>query len=272
MSKESKDSLGDRMKGYEGVKAQERFMPMIPICARLDGKNFSKFTKGLKRPYDERMSDAMCELTAFLVEETNARMGYTQSDEISLFWYSDDTKTQVFFDGRVQKMVSVLAAMTSVKFNKLLETHIPEKANLNPIFDCRIWQVPNITEVANTFLWRELDASKNSISMLAQSMFSHKQLQNKSGAEMQDLIVEAGDNWNNHPAFFKRGTFIQRVKEIRKFSTEEIDKLPQMHAARKNPDLMVDRTVIKKLDMPPFRKVSNRTEVMLGAEPQRLND
>jgi tRNA(His) guanylyltransferase len=268
MGKQEKDELGNRMKLYEGKMAKERFLPLLPICARLDGKNFSKFTKGLKRPYDERLSNVMCEVTSYLVKETNAGMGYTQSDEISLFWHNDSLESEMLFGGRVQKITSILAAMCSMKFNKLLESNIPEKSHLEPIFDCRVWQVPNLTEVANTFLWRELDASKNSISMLAQSMYSHKQLQHKNRSEMQEMIFQKGDNWNNYPAFFKRGTFIQRAKEIRKFTKSELKSLPPKHDARKNPDLMIERTTVKKIEMPPFNKVTNRNEVMLGVKPK----
>jgi tRNA(His) 5'-end guanylyltransferase len=264
------DEFGDRMKMFEKVSAQ-RVMPLLPTVARLDGKCFSNFTKGLKRPYDERMSKLMSTLTKILVEETNALMGYTQSDEITLLWYSDNIKKQIFFDGKIQKMISILSALTSVAFNKGLQMTLPEKANESPIFDCRIWQVPNKVEAANVFLWREQDATKNSISMAASHYYSHNQLMNCTGNQKQDMLHEKGINWNDYPSFFKRGIFFQRRHLEIPFTTEEIEKLPEKHEARTNPNVVMNRSTVNALDMPPFNQVINRVAVIFdGAEPTTL--
>src|ERR1700722_9495140 len=204
------DAIGDRMKAYETTEAGRMFTPLLPVIARLDGKCFSKFKLGLARPYDERLSNLMIEVTKYLVQETVACAGFCQSDEISLAWYSDNTISQIYFNGRIQKMTSVLAAMCSVKFNKLLPFFIPEKSHLEPCFDCRVWQVPNLEEGANAFLWREFDATKNSISMAAQHYYSHKELMNKHTGEMQEMLWQKGVNWNDYPDFFRRGSYVQR--------------------------------------------------------------
>ena len=132
------DDLGDRMKVFEQAEAGRRFLPLLPVVARLDGRGFSSFTRGLQRPFDSRMSDLMIETTKALVDETVAVCGYTQSDEITLAWYSDDYRSQIFFDGKIQKMVSTLAAIASVTFNKLLPQFLPEKVTAAPTFDCRV--------------------------------------------------------------------------------------------------------------------------------------
>lgn len=265
------DALGDRMKGYEGAEAGRRFMPLLPVLARLDGKNFSAFTRGLPRPYDERLSRLMVETTRYLVEDTCAACGYTQSDEITLAWYSADPKSQIWFDGRVQKMTSVLAAKCSVHFALALPAAIPERTGRAPVFDCRTWQVPTPDEAANTFLWREWDATKNSISMAAQEHYSHKALHGKSGAEKQEMLFAKGVNWNDYPAFFKRGTYVRRRTvrtRFRDLPQAERDLLPPLHHARANPDLEVERSEVAVLDLPPLARVANRAEVvLLGADP-----
>jgi len=265
------DDFGNRMKLYEGEEAKRKLMPLLPVCARLDGKGFSKFTKGLRRPYDQRLSDIMVETTKILVQETNALIGYTQSDEISLVLYSDSMKSQIYFDGRIQKIVGDLAAIASLTFNDLIREGLPEKAHLRPRFDCRVWNVPTKVEAANNLLWREQDASKNSISMAASSVYSHKQLHKKNGSEKQDLLMAKGINWNDYPPFFKRGTFVRRETEVRAFTTDELDKLPAKHAARQNPNLQVERQVIREVEMPSFSKVINRVGVIFdGEEPVEL--
>ncbi len=261
-----KDDFGDRMKMYEKAFAGQRLMPLLPAVVRLDGKGFSRFTRGLKRPYDERMSLLMLAVTKRLLKETNALIGYTQSDEISLLLYSDSVKSQIYFDGRVQKIVGDLAALASLELNRLLPDAIPEKAHLLPRFDCRVWSVPTLEEAANAFLWREKDASKNSVSMAARAHYSHKELHGKSSSQMQDMLHDKGINWNDYPAFFKRGVFIRMETENRPFSADEIEKLPPKHEARRNPDLIVERQILCELDMPPFSKVTNRVAVLFDGQ------
>lgn len=263
------DQFGDRMKLYEHQEAGRRLLPLLPVCARIDGKGFSKFTQGLQRPYDTRLVELMCHTTAYLAQETQACIGYTQSDEISLVWYSDEYKSQIFFDRRVQKMVSVIASMTTAFFNAHLAEHLPEKAGELALFDCRVWQVPTLEEAANTILWREFDATKNSISMAARHYYPHEALHKKTGNEMQELLWQQGINWNEYPNFFKRGTFIQKRTVKRAFTVEEIEHLPAKHEARKNPALTVERSEVQRLDMPPFAKVTNRVDVIFsGMEPE----
>lgn len=264
------DDLGDRMKEYEMAEAGRRCMPRLPILARIDGRGFSRFTSDLERPYDRRLSDLMVETVKFLVRETNAVCGYTQSDEISLCWYSSSLESQVVFDGRISKLTSVLAALTTVYFNRRLPEFLPPQyAERMPHFDARVWNVPNLDEAANTFLWREFDATKNSISMAARAHFSHKQIDGKHGGEMQAMLRDKGVEWSEYPSFFKRGTYIQRRKTVRRFTTDELDKLPPRHAAHTNPDLVVERTDYVALDMPPLNTVKNRVEALFeGAEPQ----
>lgn len=196
------DNLGDRMKQYESQTCDIKLIPKLPIIARLDGKGFSKFTKGLKRPFDERLSKLMIETTKYLVSETNANCGYTQSDEITLMWYSEDY--QSYFGGRIFKIIGDLSSSASIFFNRELIKYLPEKADKMPKFDCRVYNVPNLEEATNSFVWREMDATKNSISMAAHDYYSHKQLQNKSGKEKQEMLFQKGINWNDYPDFFKK--------------------------------------------------------------------
>ncbi len=261
--------LADRMKFYEGIEAGRRCMPLLPICARIDGKRFSRFTAGLERPYDARLSRLMIEVTKHLVEHTGARVGYTQSDEISLLFQANSFAQQVFLDGRVQKMTSILAAMTTAKFNALLPEYVPERAGALALFDCRVWTVPSREEASNVFLWREQDATRNSIEMAGRRYYSHAELDHKNCAEMQELLFRKGINWNDYPAFFKRGTYIQRQVVRRPFSTEELESLPPLHAARQNPGLVIERNELRALELPPLGKVRNRVDVLFeGAEPE----
>lgn len=262
------DALGDRMKGYEGAE-EKRMMPLLPTFARVDGKCFSAFTKGLKRPFDDGMANAMLNTTIYLARETNACMAYTQSDEITLCWLSKDSKSQIWFDGRHSKMVSVIASMATLQFYCQIQFFLGEDFwKKMPVFDARVWQVPSRVEGANTFLWREMDATKNSISMAAHRHYSPKQLLGKNGKQKQEMLFQKGINWNDYPTFFKRGVFVQRRTKLTPFATEEIEKLPPKHEARANPDLIVERQEWVAIEMPPFRTVKNREDVIFeGAQP-----
>lgn len=264
------DDLGDRMKAYERRETDRIFLPMLPIYARIDGRGFSRFTKGMRRPYDERMSAAMVATVKHLVEHAHARIGYTQSDEISLLWLAEEYKSEMFFGGKVQKIVSVLASMATAAFTRAVlesaDADFAAYADKLPHFDARAFQLPNKTEAANAMLWRELDATKNAISMAASHYYSHKQLQGKSGAEKQEMLFAKGVNFNNYPASFKRGTFVRRATYQRAFTPEELAAIPEKH--RPPAGTLVTRSRVVEIEMPRFGSVTNRVEVLFdGAEP-----
>jgi tRNA(His) 5'-end guanylyltransferase len=266
-----KDEFGNRMKLYEGFEAARVLMPMLPVVARMDGIAFHSFTQGLKRPYDERLSMLMVEVSAWLLQHFGADAAYTQSDEITLGWHLESYEDELFCGGRIQKLNSHLAAKTSVRFNALLPKFIPEKVGLDPVFDARVFSVPNLAEAANQFLWREQDASKNSISMAARAYFSHNQIMNKNGSEMQEMLwSQKNVNWNDYPNFFKRGTFILKRRVSTPFTVEELAALPEKHAARRNPGLVVERNrYIRFSDLPKFSTIVNREAFLfLGEDPK----
>jgi tRNA(His) guanylyltransferase len=263
------DEFGDRMKGYEGL-TNVQLLPGVPVCARLDGRGFHSFTKHAKRPFSEIFHSMMVAVTRHLVVESCATVGYTQSDEISLAWLDVP-----FFDGNPQKMCSTLAAMASVRLNLqafvttssdgtmgTCATHREVKSGLRwssePTFDCRVWVVPSRVEAANVFLWRQQDASRNSVQMAARHHFSHKACDNLNGKQLQEkLHTEAGINWNNYPTQFKRGTFVKHAKTQRAFTPEELTDLPPLHDARKDPSLVVERRVLVECDL-DLRSIGDR--------------
>ena len=264
------DNFGDRMKSYELAETGRRFMPLLPICARIDGRSFSRFTHGMRRPYDIALSAAMIDTTKRLVGEFHARMGYTQSDEISLVWLQDEPDSEMPFGGKLFKLCSVLPSFAASIFMKLCQDHeyLCEFADKNPPhFDCRVFQLPSREEAANAFLWREQDATKNAISMAARSVYSHKDLHLKSGAEMQEMLFAKGINFNDYPAFFKRGTFVRRVMRERPFTEAELARIPEKHPPPA--DQLVTRSEVIALDMPKFSTVTNRVGVIFDGEDPR---
>lgn len=257
------DDLGDRMKEYESRESARRFLPMLPVYARIDGRNFSAFTRDFRRPYDQIMSRAMIGTTRILVQETHAKIGYTQSDEISLIWLGERYNSGIFFDGKVAKMTSILAGLATAAFCKELPDHLDRL----PHFDCRVFQLPNRAEGTNVFLWRELDATKNAISMAARSLYSHRELDHKNSAEMQEMLFKKGVNFNDYPAFFKRGTFVRRIARERLLTSEELDRIPEKH--RPAVDALVMRSEIAELEVPKFSTVINRESFIFdGADPE----
>lgn len=264
------DDFGDRMKGYENVEAR-RCLPIdVPILARIDGKKFSHFTKGLHRPYDERLRRLMVDTTRYLMEETGAVAGYTQSDEITLLFRPDVKEDGRYLGGRVQKMCSIFAGTATAYFCAGLPEVLPEKAGKMPTFDCRVWSVPDEAEASNVFVWRQLDATKNAASMAAMTQYSHNQLLNKSTKEKIDMLKEKGTDFHGYPACWRRGQFLVRRTFTRAFTSEEIARLPLKHEARANPELLVERGDIVEVDLNMVH-VGNRADVLFrGALPMGL--
>lgn len=260
------DGIGDIHKGYEQEEAGRAIMPALPVLARLDGVGFSKFTRGLKRPFDESMSQCMARTAKFLLDYFKATVVYTQSDEITLGWINDedDVTTKLMFSGKYQKLCSTMAARASVEFNKLLRVYLPQKVDEDPAFDCRMWQVPTIRLAAENFLWRELDATKNSITMAASAYYPHSELQGVNGREKKNMLLWKGVNWNQYPDFFKKGVYFRKERREIQISPEEIVHIPEIH----RPTGPVMRNVIAEIIMPKITSVTNYPDVLFrGATP-----
>ncbi|BEU14811.1 putative tRNA-His guanylyltransferase [Bacillus phage CM1] len=205
------DKFGNRMKGYENAY-RTKLPQRLPVIVRIDGKAFHTYTKGMNRPFDSTLAYAMWETCKYLTKNVmGCKLAYTQSDEISLLITNyEKLTTQSWFDNNLQKIVSVAASLATAKFNEVMRETYPDKELA--LFDARAWVVPQ-DEVNNYFLWRQQDATKNSISMVAQANFPHKSLQGLNGGQLQDkLLLERDINWNDLPVWQKRGVCI--VKEI----------------------------------------------------------
>lgn len=242
------------MKAYE---KDERCIPLLPVIARLDGKAFHSFTHNFKKPFCDLLHDVFVSCTRQLVEDTGARIGYTQSDEISLVFYSDNFDSQIFFDGKFEKMNSVLTSMLTYHFNERINLFQP--VNKPAFFDCRVFQVPNLKEVANYLIWREEDAVRNSIQSLARAHFSHNECNNLTKKQLQEKLWQKEKiNWNDLPSWAKRGTYIFKRKKWIKLTDEELEKIPKEH----RPEGPVERTIVEEKEIPPLRRITNRVEVL----------
>ena len=261
--KSSFDTLGDRMKAYEAVESERRLDSSLPIMIRLDGRSFHTFTRGMERPFHLPMSQAMIETARYLIKETHACFAYTQSDEISLGYWNEEPQSQVLFDGRVQKLTSVIAAMATAKFNQETMLRMPQKSHLLPVFDARVFSMPSLEEMANCILFRASDCVKNSITMAASSCHSHKYLQGKNGLDKK-LMKEKGLDWDELPEFFKSGTFLKRELLMKSLTDQELSRIPENF----RPSGLVQRTEVVEFHMPNFYDVENKTDVLFfGKDP-----
>lgn len=195
-------SLGGRMKEYEAVwniKLPRR----MPIIMRLDGRAFHTLTRHADKPFDETIIQIMNWTAASVCEEIQgACVAYVQSDEISILIQNQHTiDTDAWFDNKIQKMVSIAASRASITFSFALQREAQ--------FDARVFVLPE-HEVINYFIWRQQDWTRNSIQMLAQSMFSHKELHCKDQKDMQEMCFSKGVNWNDLATHLKRGRCICR--------------------------------------------------------------
>lgn len=203
------DDLSTRMKeNYEN-----RFRYFVPrrtyTIIRLDGKSFHTYTAKLKKPFDnDLMEDIDKAIESMLLQIQGVVFAYTQSDEISIL-LTDFEKpvTSAWFDGNIQKIASVSASILTAEFNKLRINRYRDDWNANKptgvypgnetlaYFDSRVFCIPDRTEVMNYFRWRQQDCTRNSLSMVAQSFFTHMELQGKSNSDKHDMLHKIGVNW-----------------------------------------------------------------------------
>ena len=198
-----KDSLGDRMKEFYENRTRNFLPRRTYTIIRVDGKAFHSYTRGLERPFDEKLVNDMDETACYMCKNIQgAKFAFVQSDEISILLTDfEGLTTDAWFDGNIQKMASISASLATAKFNEL-------RPNKIALFDGRVFTIPSDIEVENYFIWRQQDATRNSISSVAQSMFSHRELENKNTDQMQEMCFQKGVNWNDFSAKLKRGRLI----------------------------------------------------------------
>jgi tRNA(His) 5'-end guanylyltransferase len=225
-----KDVLGSRMKDFFENRTKTKLVRKCPVVIRLDGKTFGKFTRGFERPFDENLINMMDQAALYLCQEIQgAKMAYVQSDEISILLTDFDTpETQAWFDYSGQKMTSVSASFATSSFNKELLKYYFDTKDMGEMlmaienkdlkfanFDSRVFSVPREEDVIDYFIWRMKDAEKNSISMLAQSLFSHKSLDGVSGRDKIEMCQAKGVDWNEMPSGQRFGRIISKQAEWR---------------------------------------------------------
>lgn len=203
------DNLGDRMKGQYENRTRQMLPRRTYTVIRVDGKAFHTFTRHCEKPHDQRLADALDVAAIDLCEQAQGVMfGYVQSDEISVLLQDFATiQTDAWFDGNMQKIASVAASIVTAGFNA--EYGIDGRPK-HAVFDARVFTIPDPVEVENYFIWRQNDATRNSVQGLAQAHFSHKQLHGKGQSEMHELLHGIGINWNDLPDDQKRGRGIVR--------------------------------------------------------------
>lgn len=236
----NKDSLGDRMKCYENV-TRNYLTRRAPVIIRVDGKAFHSFTRGFKKPFDGIFVKSMQETMKYLCENIQGCvLGYTQSDEITLVIIDyEKIESCAWFDNNIQKMASISASMATLAFNKYFSANVYkyiedykkehqlifieednkyyntliDAIKKGAMFDSRVFTLPK-EEVVNCVIWRQQDATRNSINSVGQANFSHKQLQNKSCNDVQDMLMsEKGINWNDYTTTLKRGSCCIKIPQ-----------------------------------------------------------
>lgn len=266
----SKDDLGDRMKAYESLETGRLIDPDLPLVVRLDGRAFSTFTRGMDKPFDPRMSDIMRAVTAHLIEQTQALVGYTQSDEITLILERETRETresEPIFGGRMFKIVSVLAAIASAKFTLLAVHAWPERVeHIVPSFDCRVFNVPSRVEAVNVLIWREQDAARNAVQMVAQANFTPGQLHGKSACELVAMLARIGVSMEAFPVANRLGRYLAKRPVETMLSAEALARIPEPH----RPPGPVIRSRVIDLELAPLAARKDRVDLIFGCEAQRV--
>lgn len=256
-------SLNDRMKNNYENRSKTYLTRRMPVIIRIDGKAFHTLTRGLNRPFDEILHEAMNYTMQYLCKNIQGcKLGYTQSDEITLLLTDyDKLDTDAWFDYAVQKICSVSASMATMafnrKFNELTTNYLKSDAYVNhyweetiskysktlkgivergAMFDARCFNIPK-EEVTNCFIWRQQDATRNAVQMLGQTYFSHKALDNKSISDIQDmLMLEKHINFNDMPTAFKRGVCCYKTLPV----NINIDAITKEETVVQRPKWVID--------------------------------
>ena len=205
----SKILLGSRMKENYEDRYRVKLTRRTPVIIRLDGKSFHTLTRGMEKPFDKTFIKGLNYAVNNVIENIQgAKCAYIQSGEVSILLTDfDRLNSSAWFDYNLQKLVSVSAAMLSVHFSEWLRNVMKKN---RAYFDARAFNIPK-EEVVNYFIWRQKDWIKNSTSMLARSVYSHKELYKKKQKDIHEMLYKRGVNWANLDPVCKNGTFIYRT-------------------------------------------------------------
>ena len=266
MGKANTKTLADAMKEIEEVTTSTTLVPNIPVYARLDGRCFHTFCRGLDKPFDKCFMELMRETTQYLHSKTGAVISYVQSDEISLGFL---TPTAMPFERRLFKLQSVFAGMASSYFCiNGLTTKLKEKIERQcPHFDCRVCQM-SLEDMTKMFLFRANDCLKNSVSMVAQANFSHKRLQNANTNDRKRMLLEEKgiDYDRDFSEQYRYGSYFRKVSEMKRLTDEELERIPP----DKRPESgLVQRNLVSEITFGlPLSRIANGRDVLFnGAEP-----
>ena len=251
----AKYPLDERMKEYEKVFTAQKIDPSLPFVMRLDGHAFSKFTRGLHKPYDYNFQKIFEKTTIMLVKEYGATLGYTHSDEISLLFYpkrnkKDDDWREPHFGGRIQKIITTAAAYCTMIFNQegrkiyaelkgeytsrekegKVKAIYDRVMNGTAYFDCRIFQLPNDPEMFSYIFWRsQIDCRRNHVFELCRRYYTKSELNQIGTKDRITMLADKGVDWEKEPACFRRGAFFKRVRKetedpaIIRYEIKEVD-------------------------------------------------
>ncbi len=226
MKVQDKISLGDRMKTFYENITKYRLSRRTYTIIRLDGKAFHTFTRRMNKPFDCNLIDCMDRTAQYLVKNIQgAKFAYVQSDEISILLTDfEKFSTEPWLGGIIQKIVSISASMATGAFNRSFISD--SVAN----FDSRTFTIPTKTEINNYFIWRRQDWLRNSIQLVGQANFSHKQLHKKSIEEIKEMLREDDSikNWENYNDSEKFGRIITPTCKFSPLdSTDFLDLIPE---------------------------------------------
>ena len=203
------DTLGDICKTFEAEHEGPALGGNGWIVARLDGRGFSKLTRGLTKPYDTRMAGVMDAVARHVLASSGALAAYHQSDEISLFWGPIGEGQMRAFGGRRSKWLSVLAASaTSALMRALDKEGLSALADRFPHMDARLMTVTGAQEAGMVLAWRAQDARRNAIQGLAQRHYAQRELSGHPLGVLREMLVQAGAPFEEMPQAYRNGTLL----------------------------------------------------------------
>ena len=260
----------------ESSQISNCLVPGTPVFARIDGRCFHKFTENMYRPFDLTLMNVMDQVAKSLLVEWDAKIAYVQSDEISLVFESTPHDTFPHFNGRVQKLTSLLASSTTAKFSDLSYQHRSPTGYWgkgssflpSPQFDCRIWQAPR-EYLTKYLIWRQEDAIRSSINMCARYYLTDSNLDGVNCETRKTMLLNKGFDWDTMDSELQSGRLFRKVEMVKTF--ESLEDLPPQHDALRDTNLAVTRKVPALIQLPRFKTIRNLPEVVLDGVPVFTN-
>ena len=203
------DGLSLRVNELQNMTRGITLNEYIPICLKISCANFVELTQDLVKPFDVRFNKAMIKAMNFVLEKTDAKIGYTYQGEAYFTYFKWDEKEVSSVHTDTQQLTAQVISMFTAKLNLALMEFFPEKEML-AYCSSKVWNVPSLVEAAELYTCEQTKCFKLAVDQSVKHFAKDVNADGLNVVQKLQLLKEFGVKPSTLPEFFVTGTFAMK--------------------------------------------------------------